>query len=159
MGGNGAHSYFKAKTLSNYTGVRFEQVDVIDNVKVIQVANRSNTAIPVEAFTSEMYYVVNPKTGLIEHITFYDKKTGDIKHSIDLEFNPDGSFKPYREFTRKGKLRSEGSHLHRKWPKDKNGNKGRVSHDKNNIEPVNRYYMRYVNKAIRYNAKIRNNGK
>lgn len=156
MGGNGARAAFLANTLEGYQGVRFHEVGKIDDFKVIEVANQSNTAQPMEAFTSRMYYVVNPGTKEIEHIDFYDKK-GDIIHSIDLVLNEDGSFKPYREFKRKGKMRSEGSHFHRNWPKQENGDKGRTSHDEGNIEPVNRYYMRFVNKAIKYNNNVRNN--
>lgn len=158
MGGNGARAAFMANTLEGYKGVRFHEVGRIDDAKVIEVSNQSRTAQPMEAFTSRMYYVVNPNTKEIKHIDFYDKE-GNIKHSIDLDLNKDGSFKPYREFKRKGKMRSEGSHFHRDWPKQENGDKGRTSHNGANVEPVNRYYMRYVNKAIKYNQNVRNNSK
>lgn len=101
-----------------------------------------------------MYYIANPRTRLIEHITFYDEN-GDIKHSLDLEFNRDGSSMPYREFFRRGKLRSEGTHFHQRWPKDENGNKGRAPHTPDNTSEVNSYYMRFVNLAIEYNQNIR----
>lgn len=153
MGGNGARSAFMAGTLGSYTGVRFKELGKIDDVKVISVSSQSNTAVPMESFSSKQYYVTNPKTGLIDHIAFYDKN-GDIKHSIDLEFNKDGTYKPYREFEKKGLIKSEGSHFHRNWPIDDLGNKRRFSHDKNNIEAINRYYMRYVNKAIEYNKNL-----
>ncbi len=158
MGGNGARSYFLAQTLDSYNGVRFKEVSHIDDDKVIEVANQGRTAQPMEAFSSKLYYVVNPQTGEIKHIDFYDKN-GNIKHSIDLDLNPDGSFKPYREFFRKGKIRSEGSHFHRNWDKALDGNKSRSPHDNKNIEPVNSYYMRFVNKAIKYNINIKTNGK
>lgn len=158
MGGNGARSAFMAKTLEGYNGVRFHEVGKIGDEKVIEVSNQSRTAQPMESFTSRMYYVVNPKTKEIKHIDFYDKN-GNIQHSIDLELNKDGSFKPYREFKRKGKTHSEGSHFHRDWTKQENGDKGRVSHNVDNIEPVNRYYMIFVNKAIKYNQNVRNNSK
>ena len=158
MGGNGARAAFMANTLEGYKGVRFHEVGRIDDAKVIEVSNQSRTAQPMEAFTSRMYYVVNPDTKEIKHIDFYDKE-GNIKHSIDLDLNKDGSFKPYREFMRKGKKRSEGSHFHRDWPKQKNGDKGRTPHNEDNIEAVNRYYMRFVNKAIKYNQNVRNNSK
>ncbi|MEE0978503.1 MAG: hypothetical protein UH625_03755 [Muribaculaceae bacterium] len=144
--------------MEGYKGVRFHEVGRIDDAKVIEVSNQSRTAQPMEAFTSRMYYVVNPDTKEIKHIDFYDKE-GNIKHSIDLDLNKDGSFKPYREFMRKGKKRSEGSHFHRDWPKQENGDKGRTPHNEDNIEAVNRYYMRFVNKAIKYNQNVRNNSK
>lgn len=159
MGGNGARSAFMARTLDSYRGVRFKEVGLIDDVKVISVSTQSNTAIPMESFTSNKYYITNPRTGLIDHIAFYDKK-GDISHSIDLKYYPDGSLIPYHEFSHKGKLKAEGSHFHRVWPQDENGNKGRTSHNPKNVEPINRYYMRYVNKALEYNyEKINKNGK
>lgn len=158
MGGNGARAAFMSNTLEGYQTVRFHEVGRIDNIKVIEVANQTRTAQPMEAFTSRMYYVVNPKTKEIKHIDFYDKD-GNIIHSIDLDLNKDGNFKPYREFTRKGKKHSEGCHFHRNWPKQENGDKGRKSHNENNIEAVNRYYMRFVNKAIKYNQNVRNNSK
>lgn len=152
MGGNGARAAFVAKTLDSYHGVRFDEVGKIGDVKVVTVSTQSNTAIPVESFSSDMYYVTNPNTGRIDHITFYDKD-GNIKHSIDMEYNKDGSFKPYQEYTKKGRLKSEGTHFHSKWPQDENGNKGRPSHDPKNLKSVNRYYMRFVNKALEYNKK------
>lgn len=159
MGGNGAKAAFMAKILDQFNGARFDEVGRIDGIKVIKVYTQNSTKVPVESFGSEMYYVVNPTSRLIEHITFYDKK-GNIKHSIDLDFNVDGTSKPYREFYRKGRLRSEGTHFHKEWPIDENGEKGRTPHDKMNCEAVNRYYMRFVNKAISFNAKIRKqNGK
>lgn len=156
MGGNGARSAFMARTLDSYRGVRFKELNKIDGVKVVAVSTQKNTAVPVESFTSNMYYVANPRTKAIDHITFYDKN-GDIKHSIDLEFNKDGSLKHYKEFEKKGIVKSEGSHFHRYWPQDDLGNKRRTSHDKNNIEPINRYYMRFVNKAIEYNQNLHKN--
>ncbi len=159
MGGNGARSYYLSGTLDKYDGPQFDKIDVIGDVKVIKVYTQNSTKIPVESFESKMYYVANPKTGLIEHIAFYDKN-GNIKHSIDLEFNEDGTSKPYREFIRKGKLRSDGSHFHREWPMDDNGDKGRTPHDQMNCERVNSYWMHFVNKAVDYNAKIKErNGK
>ncbi|MGM9867171.1 MAG: hypothetical protein ACI303_04865 [Lepagella sp.] len=159
MGGNGARNAYFAKMLDKYGGPRFDEIGRIGEAKVIKVNTQNSTKIPVESFESDMYYVANPNTGLIEHITFYDED-GNIKHSIDLEFNEDGSNKPYREFMRKGKLRSEGSHFHREWPIDDNGDKGRIPHNKMNCEGVNRYWMRFVNRAVEYNAKIREqNGK
>lgn len=159
MGGNGARAAYLAKMLDTYEGPRFDEVGRMGDVKVIKVYTQNSTKVPVEAFESNMYYVANPKTGVIEHITFYDKN-GNIKHSIDLEFNEDGTSKPYHEFIRKGKLRSEGSHFHREWPADENGNKGRAPHNELNCEAINKYYMRFVNKAVEYNAKIRKqNGK
>lgn len=150
MGGNGARSAFMAGTLGSYTGVRFKELGKIDDVKVISVSSQSNTAVPMESFSSKQYYVTNPKTGLIDHIAFYDKN-GDIKHSIDLKYTKDGGLIPYKEYNQKGKLKSEGSHFHRTWPQDDHGNKGRRSHNPQNIESINRYYMRYVNKALKYN--------
>ena len=155
MGGNGARAAYLAGSLDKFPGPRFDETGLIGDVKVIKVWTQNSTKVPVESFNSDMYYVANPKTGIIEHIAFYDKD-GNIKHSIDLDFNADGSNKPYREFYRKGKLRSEGSHFHREWPVDENGDKGRVPHDKMNCEQVNKYYMRFVNKAIEHNTKIRN---
>lgn len=159
MGGNGARSAYLSGLLDKYPGPRFHDIGFIGDVKVIKVYTQNSTKVPVESFNSRMYYIANPRTGMIEHVAFYDKD-GNIKHSIDLDFNKDGSSKPYREFVRKGKLRSEGSHFHREWPTDESGDKGRISHDQMNCEPVNRYYMRYVNKAIQYNSRIKkNNGK
>ncbi|MBD5372447.1 MAG: hypothetical protein HDR75_03760 [Bacteroides sp.] len=155
MGGNGARAAYMAGLLNEYSGPRFDECGRIGDSKVIKIWTQNNTKVPVESFNSDMYYVANPKTGTIEHIAFYDKD-GNIKHSIDLDFNKDGSSKPYREYYRKGKLRSEGSHFHREWPIDENGDKGRVSHNKMNCEPINRYYMRFVKKAIEYNSKIQN---
>lgn len=154
MGGNGARAAFLAALLEIFSGPRFDEVGRIGDVKVVKVRAQNSTKLPVESFTSNMYYVANPRTGDIDHIVFYDKD-GNIKHSIDLYFNKDGSNKAYREFIRKGKLRSEGSHFHREWPMDENGDKGRISDDESNCERVNRYYMRFVNKAIVYNASIR----
>lgn len=152
MGGNGARAAYLAKMLDKYSGTRFDPVGSIDGVSVIKVKGQNSTKVPVESFNSDMYYVTNPRTGKIEHITFYDKD-GNIKHSIDLEFNSDGTSKPYREFMRKGKLRSEGTHFHKEWTADGNGDKGRTPHASDNTECVNRYYMRFVNKAIEYNSK------
>ena len=159
MGGNGAKAAYLAKMLYQYGGPRFDEIDRIGDVKVVKVYTQNSTKVPVESFGSDMYYVANPNNGLIEHITFYDKN-GNIKHSIDLDFNSDGTNKSYRGFYRKGRLRSEGSHFHREWPIDENGEKGRTPHDKMNCEAVNRYYMRFVNKAVEYNAnKRKQNGK
>lgn len=158
MGGNGARLAYLAKKLAEYSGPRFKQVGSIDGVKVVEVLNQKSTKIPVESFGSDTYYVANPSTGKIEHIAFYDQN-GNIKHSIDLDYRPDGTNIPYREYMRKGKLRSEGSHFHKEWPIDENGDKGRESHDRANISPVNRYYMRFVNKALRYNINIKDNEK
>lgn len=43
--------------------------------------------------------------------------------------------------------------------KAKNGDKGRKPHKEDNIEPAYRYYMRFDNKAIKYNQNARNNSK
>jgi hypothetical protein len=158
MGGNGARAAFMSNTLEGYQGVRFREVGRIDDVKVIEVSTQTRTSQPMEAFSSRMYYVVDPNTKEIKHIDFYGKD-GNITHSIDLDLNKDGSFKPYREFIRKGKKRSEGCHFHPDWPKQENGDKGRTPHDEDNVKPVNCYYMRFVNKAIKYNQNVRNNSK
>lgn len=142
-----------AKTLENYSRVQFDEIGRIGNVKVV-CADQPNKATPMEAFTSKMYYVANPETGRIESISFYDKK-GNIMHSIDLQFNSDGSPKSYREYKRKGKLHSEGCHFHRVWKIQENGDKGRRRHASHNVEAVNRYYMRFVNRAVKYNQKIK----
>lgn len=155
MGGNGSRSHFLAKTLDNYLGVRFDQVGTIDGNKVIVVSNQTRTAIPTESFESDMYYVTKPgEPNVVTAITFYDKNH-NLKLSIDIEYSSDGSFKPYRLYTRKGKVRSEGSHMHR-WFMDENGNKVRKSHDPSNTLPINRHYMHFVNKALKYN---KDNGK
>lgn len=159
MGGNGARAEYLRGTLGKYMGTRFTQVGDLDGVRVLKVLNQSNTKVPVEAFSSNMYYVVNTRTNLINHIVFYDKNK-NIAHSIDLEFNSDGSIKPYREFIRKGKVHSEGTHFHKSWRQDDRGDNGRISHDSSNIQTVNKYYMRFVNKAVNYNNKLlRNHGK
>lgn len=141
-----------ANTLEGYTGVRFQEIRQINGVKVITVSNQTNTAIPMEAFTSKMYYIADPRTGKIVHIAFY-AKNGDIKHSIDLKFEKDGSLIPFKQTVRKGKIHTEGTHFHKQWPVDANGDKGRSSHDKDNIFPVNRYYKRFVNLAVKYNLE------
>lgn len=155
MGGNGSRSNYLAKTLDSYLGVRFEQVGTIDGNKVIVVSNQTRTAIPTESFESDMYYVTKPgRPDIVTAITFYDKDH-NLTLSIDLEYNCDGSFKPYNLYTRKGKTYSIGSHMHR-WVLDADGNKVRKSHDPSNTFPINSYYMRFVNKALKYN---KDNGK
>lgn len=154
MGGNGSRAAYLANTLDAYEGAKFYEIGKIGESKVIKVYTQNSTKIPVESFESNMYYVANPNTGIIEHIAFYDKN-GNIKHSIDLEFDKDGKSKPYREFIRKGKLRSEGTHFHRKWPIADNGDKGRIPHNKMNCESINKYYMRFVKKAVEYNIKLK----
>lgn len=158
MGGNGARSAYLANMLDKYTGARFNTVGHINGVDVVKIKGQNSTKVPTESFNSKMYYVIDPKTGMIKHITFYDKD-GNIKHSIDLKFNPDGSSMGYREFYRKGKLRSDGTHFHKKWVTDDTGDKGRIPHDDGNTDPVNRYYMRFVNKAVEYNRKLKNDKK
>ena len=120
MGGNGSRAHFLANTLEGYSGVRFDQVGEIDGNEVVTVSTQKIKSIPMESFTSEMYYITKPgNTNLIEVIAFYDKNH-NISVALDLEFNSDGSLKPYREFMRKGKLRSEGGHMHY-WNMDDNG--------------------------------------
>ena len=59
---------------------------------------------------------------------------------------------------RKGKLRSEGTHFHKEWAADEKGDKGRTPHTSDNTSAVNNYYVRFVNKAIEYNSKVKNYG-
>lgn len=152
MGGNGARSAFLADTLDEYQGVRFKQVGCVDNVKVIMVSTQTNTAVPMESFTSSMYYVENPKIpGRISHITFYDKK-GGIKVAIDMVYDKQGKYVPYQTYQKNGRAKSRGSHMHR-FNIDDNGDYGRKSHDQKNCLPFNAYYMRFVNKALIYNSK------
>lgn len=150
MGGNGAREHYRNGTLGDYTGARFENIGEIDGVKVISVSTQSNTTVPMESFTSSMYYVASPKDSTrIEHITFYDKN-GNIKVSIDMEYDKDGVIIPFQSVIRKGKTYTKGIHLH-KWTANDDGDNGRKSHAANNIFSVNSYYMRFVNKAIKYN--------
>lgn len=159
MGGNGARSHFLAGTLDGYHTVRFKQVGDIDGVKVVTPSNQSNSATPMESFTSKMYYVSEPakpgkngKPGTperIKTIAFYDKDH-NIKVSIDIKYDKDGKPLPYTIERRKGRDRVKGCHMH-KWGKDSNGDNGRDSHDPRNCFEVNKYYMRFVNKALKYN--------
>lgn len=150
MGGNGSRSSFIANTLDGYLGVRFNQVGTIDGVEVVAASTQSNDAIPMESFTSSMYYVTKPgEPKQITHVAFYDKN-GNIKVSLDLEYDSQGNLKPFETYTKKSKTKTRGSHMHR-WSIDDNGDKGRKSHDPNNIGEINKYYMRFVNKALKYN--------
>ncbi len=106
----------------------------------------------MNSFTSRTYYITKPgNTKQITNIAFYDKN-GGIKTSIDMAYNPDGSLKPFTVSYKNGVPKTEGTHMHN-WPRNGQGDYGRVSHDPKNIKPVNRYYMRFVNKALKYNTK------
>lgn len=152
MGGNGARAHYNKGTLDEYHGTRFEKIGEIDGTKVISVSTQSNTAVPMESFTSSMYYVTSPKDATeIEHITFYDKN-GNIKVSIDMEYDKDGNIIPFHTIFHKGKIHVKGTHMH-KWALNDNGDSGRKSHAANNVFPINRYYKRFVNRVINYNKK------
>lgn len=150
MGGNGARKHYKNGTLGQFHGTRFEKISEIDGVKVISVSTQSNTTVPMESFTSSKYYVTSPKDPTrIEHITFYDK-SGNIKSSIDMEYDKDGRVIPFYTVIQKGKTHIKGTHMHY-WALNDDGDSGRTPHAAGNTFPVNRYYMRFVNKAIKYN--------
>ena len=104
----------------------------------------------MESFTSDIYYVTAPgNPEQITNIAFYDKN-GNIKVSLDLEYDSDGNLKPFETYIKNGKERTRGSHMHH-WFIDDEGDKGRTSHASDNIERINNYYMRFVNKALKYN--------
>lgn len=154
---NGAKSTEDQTILDSFKDSRFEIVGEINGDKVVRVTTQNRTKIPTTS-CEEILYIANPKTGFIEHIAFYNSN-GIIEHSIDLEFNQDGTSKPYQEYYRRGKLRSEGTHYHERWEVNSNGDIQRNPHDPNNIGPVNNSLWPYVNNAVEYNLNIRRNGK
>lgn len=154
---NGAKSKQFRVILESFRDSRFEIVGEINGDKVVRITTQSRTKIPTIS-CDKILYVANPKTGFIEHIAFYNSQ-GIIEHSIDLEFNENGTSKPYREYYRRGKLRSEGSHYHERWEVNSNGDIQRNPHDTNNIGPVNNSLLPFVNNAVEYNLNRRRNGK
>lgn len=154
---NGAKSKQFRVILESFSDSRFEIVGEINGDKVVRITTQNRTKIPTIS-CDEILYVANPKTGFIEHIAFYNSQ-GIIEHSIDLEFNENGTSKPYREYYRRGKIRSEGTHFHEVWDVDDNGDIGRPKHSISNTSAVNNHYLIYVNNAVEYNLNIRRNGK
>lgn len=139
MGGNGSYSHFLAKTLGSYTKDRYKKVDMIGKTKVVTVTTGIRTKIPMNAFTSKMYYVTRPKhPERIEHISFYNKRTHGISKTIDLIYDKEGNF--------------VSAHAHR-WQMNEKGEYWRKSHDgRNQFDPTKTDWL-YINRALRYNNK------
>ena len=153
MGGNGSYSHFVAKTLGTYVTDRYKQIDKIGQTKVIVVTTQKNEKQPMNSFTSSMYYVTAPDhPERITSITFYDKKTHGIKKSIDLKYDEDGNLLEYCTYTRKGKLHTAGTHVH-KWYKKESGDYGRTPHAGDNCFKPTKTDMIYIKRAIRYNER------
>ena len=160
MGGNGSYSYFISNSLGSYTKDRYKQVDSIGSVKVVTVTTQDNMKTPMNSFTAKMYYVTAPENpNQIRAIAFYNEKTHKIKKSIDIEYNDDGSLKALRQFTHKGKTKTEGVHVH-KWSSNESGDSERKRHDKSNVHEPTKTDMIYIRRAIRYNQrKVKENGR
>lgn len=157
MGGNGSYSHFISGTLGTFETDRYRQIDSIGLNKVIVVTTQSNDKRPVNSFTSDMYYVTAPEhPERITCITFYNKKTHGIKKSIDIKYDKDGNMIPYSVVYRKGKVRIEGTHVH-KWFSQENGSFGRKSHDGGNCFDLTKTDFMYLSRALRYNAKKQKN--
>ena len=154
MGGNGASKHYHDYSLDIYSGDRFNQVGTIGNNKVVSSSVNDNTSIPMNSFTSKMYYITSPDNpNQIVAIAFYSGRTHKIVKSIDLIFDKSGNLVPFKEIKRKGKVHKVGTHTH-KWPGNKEkGNVGRKAHDKNNFYEPTKADMKFIKKALKYNKK------
>lgn len=139
MGGNGSYSYYVSKTLGSYTKDRYKKVGMIGKTKVVAVTKGEKTKTPMNSFTSQRYYVADPKhPGRIKHIAFYNKRTHGVSKTIDIVYDKDGNF--------------VSAHTHR-WQVNEKGEYNRKSHDgRNQFEPTKTDW-RYINSALRYNNK------
>ena len=161
MGGNGSYILYANGGFENYKGDRFTTVGYIgegaNRVEVVQSTAKKRDGIPVNSFSSDMYYVTdvdNPNR--ITKICFYDKKNHLIKKEIELQYDSHGNLKPYAVTERKGKLHTSGLHGHN-WFEKEHPTKGKIAwrteHDKNNIFEVSKSDMKYVKRALKYNEE------
>lgn len=160
MGGNGAGGKYDAYALDTYLGDRFKEVGRIDGdhgAKVLTTTTKKTNSTPMNNFTSRMYYITKPgEPNQITTIAFYNKRTHKIYKSIDLKYDKQGNLVPFSTVTRKGKLHTVGTHCH-KWPGRGKSNAGRVQHDPKCIFAPTKAEMRYINKALKYNAAHKSN--
>lgn len=154
MGGNGSSYHYLNYSLDIYSGDRFETVGMIGNNKVVASSVSVNTSIPMNSFTSKMYYVTSPGDPTrIVAIAFYNGRTKKIVKSIDLVYDKAGNLVPFKQIKRKGKTHTIGTHTH-KWPGNKEkGKVGRKSNDKNNHFEPTKSDMRFIKKVLKYNQE------
>lgn len=154
MGGNGASYHYLSYSLDIYSGDRFKTVGMIGNNKVVCTSVKKKTSIPMNSFTSKMYYVTSPDNpNQIVAIAFYSGRTHKIIKSIDLVYDKSGNLVSFKQVIRKGKIHTTGTHAH-KWPGNKEkGDVGRISHGKNNTFKPTKTDMRFIKKALKYNQE------
>lgn len=139
MGGNGSYSYFVSNTLGSYTKDRYKTVGMIGKTKVVAVTKGNRTKAPMNSFTSQRYYVADPKhPERIKHIAFYNKRTHGISKTIDLVYDKDGNF--------------VGAHTHR-WQLNEKGEYWRKSHNGRNEFECTKTDNLYVERALKYYKK------
>ncbi len=150
MGGNGAYQAYLAGTLTTYNGKRYCQIGEIEGIKVIVVEGYPLDSTPMNSFTSSMYYIASiHEPSKISVIAFYDDSHTLIK-TIDIEYLPDGTVKPYKP--KEGKTKGSGTHVHF-WPGNTQGGAGRKSGKAgSHYEPSESDWV-YINKALKYNNK------
>lgn len=154
MGGNGASDYRRRYALDIYGGDRFKQVGMIGNNKVVSTSVNDNTSIPMNNFSSKMYYVTSPKNSTkIVAIAFYSGRTHKIVKSIDLIYDKSGNLVPFKQVKRKGKIHKTGTHTHIWSGYTEKGKVGRKSHDKKNYFEPTKIDMKYIKKALKYNQE------
>ena len=133
---------------------RFNEIGMIGNNKVVSTSVKKKTSIPMNCFTSKMYYVTSPDDPTkIVAIAFYSGRTHKIVKSIDLVYDKSGNLVPFKQVKRKGKNHKVGTHTHNWSGNKEKGEVGRKSHDKNNFFEPSKSDMKFIKKALKYNQE------
>lgn len=150
MGANGSYN----KELGGVPVYARTHIDTemrVDGHKVLlQRANQEQMKVPMNSSSENPIYLcasIDRETRIIRIRTMGIYEKHKLVESIDLEFDNNGNFIPYK----KGE---KSSHLH-KWNISNPEEIGRKSHDKSNVFPIPDQYTSMVEAIEKFNKQKR----
>jgi hypothetical protein len=131
MGGRG--SFDRATMSIPVENRKYNTLDVVDGIKIIEDYESGNGKTPVMSNTADTVYAVwSESAGRIKHIFYY--KDHFLYYSIDLE--------------------GKNSHAHKVFVNKNTGEIGRKTHDKNNYYELSPKEWNIVSKLMKWTKKI-----
>lgn len=151
MGANGQLGKLLGSFIDSQTGKGYQVIGHLEGMTIVTRTEPTSVSAPVISRNNIILGVVRyQQRDQIKYISFYDKKTGVIKKSIDFVYDNEGKIVASQYKMIRGERRFVGTHWH-KWPLNTGSKKGRVTHDESNRFPISSNELRWINKAIRYN--------
>ena len=151
MGANGQLGKLVGSFVDSQTGKGYQTIGHFEGMTIVTSTERRPISVPMRSSDAIVMGLVRyDERDRVKYISFYNKKTGVIKKSIDIVYDNDGKIVPSQYKMIRGEQKLIGTHSH-KWTMGTEGTSGRISHDEINMLPLSKREMQWLNKALKYN--------